>query len=104
MRKYSIHSLPVTNGGHIFSALVPGQHIHQGGLSILKPLECPHPDYHAHKDQEVFVALQGRALLTVNGESQQMEAGDVVVIDPGEDHQLVADRHDPLVVMWFHAK
>jgi quercetin dioxygenase-like cupin family protein len=30
--------------------------------------------------------------------------GEIVIIEPGENHELVADENDPLVNLWLHAE
>ena len=30
--------------------------------------------------------------------------GDIVLIEPGEEHHLLADEEDPIVNLWLHAE
>ena len=44
---------------------------------------------HFHQDmQEVFVILSGEVEMHVAGECRVMQAGDTVIVDPGELHQM----------------
>lgn len=45
---------------------------------------------HYHEDmQEVFVLLQGNVRMDCAGEPITMQAGDTVIVDPGEPHQML---------------
>ncbi|SDD32143.1 Cupin domain-containing protein [Paenibacillus sp. UNCCL117] len=45
--------------------------------------------YHKHgQDEEVYVILEGRGLMTVNGETREVGAGDVILNKPGWSHGL----------------
>ncbi len=57
---------------------------------------------HRHGDMyEIFYFLQGKGVLTVNGQEQHMEAGDCVVIEPGEIHELYNGGSGELVLIYF---
>jgi mannose-6-phosphate isomerase-like protein (cupin superfamily) len=44
---------------------------------------------HFHQDmQEIFVILSGEVEMQVAGEHRVMQAGDTVIVDPGELHQM----------------
>lgn len=76
-----------------------------GGVHYFEPGEVSHEgEHHTHDEPEVFVALSGRAKLLIDGREHPFEAGDVVVIEPGEEHHIVADRDDPLVNLWLHIR
>ena len=89
-------------------------YLSQGGLSFKKPGEkthdigctcqsCNGKGRHAHEDDyEVFIILQGKGIIKINGVNHALVAGDVVVCDPGEDHHLIADENDPCVNLWLH--
>ena len=40
----------------------------------------------------------------VDGVEHPFEAGDIVVIEPGEEHHIVADEEDPIVNIWLHIR
>ncbi|NLF30767.1 MAG: cupin domain-containing protein [Planctomycetes bacterium] len=98
------------DGTHVLAAMLPGRCLTRGGLSFKAPGQRSHTsdgpggsDRHVHDDCEAFVILQGRAVMEVDGRSYNLAAGDVVIIEPGEDHHLLADSEDPCVNLWLHA-
>jgi len=55
-------------------------------LFVFDGQTCP---LHHHKDKhETFFILHGRALITVNGESREMQPGDVLPVPPGAVHSF----------------
>ncbi|MBD3320340.1 MAG: cupin domain-containing protein [Chitinivibrionales bacterium] len=111
MKKYRLTSLPDNREGHFLKGIIPGNHINGGGMGFKKPGQRTHSfdgpegrDWHVHDDEyEVFVILGGKAVLEVKGEKHPMVTGDVFVVEPGEDHHLVADAEDPCVNLFLHA-
>jgi mannose-6-phosphate isomerase-like protein (cupin superfamily) len=80
---------------------VPGERSHDVGCTCAA---CDGKGRHVHADDcEVFVILQGRGVVQIDGEAHALRAGDVVVCEPGEDHHLVADEDDPMVNIYLHA-
>lgn len=54
------------------------------------------PDnYHPESDQWLFV-VSGRGVVTVDGEDETVEAGDLLRIEAGERHAVENDGADPL--------
>ena len=115
MKRLRLTDLRSDGVGHILKNVIPGKYLSQGGLSFKKPGQrthdagctCPSCDghgrhVHAH-DCEVFILLQGKAQMEVDGTAHDMVTGDVIVCEPGEDHHLVADESDPCVNLWLHA-
>ena len=51
---------------------------------------------------EVFVFLEGKAVMEVNGKEYPVSAGDVMIAEPGEDHHVRADDKFPCVNLWLH--
>ncbi len=45
--------------------------------------------YHYHEFHEYYVVLRGRATLCVEGSDVPLEAGMVVMMQPGEKHRLI---------------
>jgi len=43
---------------------------------------------HAHEDDELFIAWQGRARIEVGGTSTILEAGDAIHVSPDQDHEI----------------
>ncbi len=112
MKKLRLTDL--TGAEHILAGWVPGRCLSRGGLSFKAPGRrthdtgclCPSCDglgRHVHDDSEVFILLQGKARMEIDGKTHSMVAGDVVICEPGEDHHLVSDEEDPCVNLWLHA-
>ncbi|MFQ6132349.1 MAG: cupin domain-containing protein [Armatimonadota bacterium] len=109
MKRFRLANLTETGGAHAFADLTEGKRITHGGLHVYEGAETPHTDYHVHDCEEVFVILQGRATLPMGpfddpDEVHQLETGDVVIIEPGEDHHLTGVAEDPPAVLWFEVR
>ena len=111
MKRYRLSNLADIREGHVFRDLLPGDYLCMGGMGFKKPGERTHTndgpggaDCHVHEDdREAFVILQGKAMMEVEGERHPLVAGDIVVIEPGEDHHLISDSEDPCINLWLHA-
>ena len=110
MKRMRITDLPDNASGHFLSGVVPGDYLCMGGLSFKPPGFRTHDhdgpggaDLHVHDGCEVFLILQGRAVMEVDGESHPLQTGDVMIIEPGEDHHLIADEQDPCINVWLEA-
>jgi len=103
MKRYRLSDLPDPGGGHVLAGLVPGRFLYNGGLGFKRPGQVMHPEFHTHEDAEVFIILQGRGELEINGTRHPVAAGDVLVVEPGENHHLVSSRNEPIVNVWLHA-
>lgn len=102
--RHRLAELPDVRVGHILTAIIPGEYINQGGLGFKSPGDRSHPGTHVHEDEaEVFIILQGRGTIEIDGESQPIETGDVLIVPPGTDHHLVSSEDDPLINVWLHA-
>lgn len=114
MKRYTLHDLPLDQQ-HILTGIIPGEHLSAGGIGFKAPNQrshdvgctCPNCDgrgRHVHDDDhEVFIILAGKATMQIDGTAHPLTAGDVIVCEPGEDHHLVADAHDPCVNLYLHA-
>ena len=107
MQRYTLAALapPGDTALHVAARLLPGARIASGGLSFHTPGMRTHGDQarHVHDDHEVFVIMQGRGWIEIEGRREAIAAGDVLVIEPGEDHHIVGDPAHPVVNLWFHA-
>lgn len=67
-------------------------------IASVRPGECTMP--HSHNEFETFLVLSGRGQMTIENESEEMEAGDVVFIPKDKNHRFanLSDR-DPLVFL-----
>jgi mannose-6-phosphate isomerase-like protein (cupin superfamily) len=103
MRKLNLDDLSRGADGPVLSAAVPGYVVERGGVSRYLAGQRTHPEgRHVHDVPEVFTILQGSGVIEIDGASSPFQAGDVLVVDPGEDHHLLSTGALPLVSMWLH--
>ena len=110
MKRYRLSELPDIRDGHFLKGILPGEFIREGTMGYKAPGFRTHTsdgpsgsDRHVHDDCEVFVILQGKAVMECEGKKYPLVTGDVFVVEPGEDHHLVADKYDPCINLWLHA-
>jgi mannose-6-phosphate isomerase-like protein (cupin superfamily) len=110
MKLLRLCDLDDVRDGHFLPEVIPGAYLNKGGLTFKAPGERTHTadgpggaDRHVHEDCEVFLILQGRAEMEIDGQRHPLSTGDVCVVEPGEDHHLIADQDDPCVSVWLHA-
>lgn len=76
--------------------------VRSGGVYVFKPGETAHPEpRHVHEVDEVFIFVQGRGVIPIDGVEYPVKAGDVVVVEKGEDHHTRSSVDDPLVAAWY---
>lgn len=110
MRKLRLRDLPDTASSHFLEGIIPGKYLCQGGMGFKKPGERTHTndgpggrDYHVHDDDyEVFVILQGKAIMEIDSVCYPLVTGDICVVEPGEDHHLISDPAEPCINLWLH--
>ncbi len=101
MKKHTVHELR-TGGTRLAPDLLGDAVITGGGVHVFAPGETAHPEpRHVHEVNEVLIMLQGTGVFPVDGKDYPVCAGDVVVVEAGEDHHLRSSADDPLVVAWF---
>jgi mannose-6-phosphate isomerase-like protein (cupin superfamily) len=75
--------LEAANGGYEVVHSSPGLEV---GVYVLV---APEPDrQQAHADDELYVVLQGRGVLTVEGEAIPVEEGKAAFVPAGADHRF----------------
>ena len=73
-----------------------------GGIYVFKPGEIAHPEpRHVHDVDEVFIIVQGKGVIPIDGIEYPIKTGDVVVVEVGEDHHTHSSEEDPLVTAWY---
>lgn len=73
-----------------------------GGVYVFKPGETAHPEpRHVHDVDEVFIFVQGTGVIPIDGVDYPVKAGDVVIVQAGEDHHTRSSVDDPLVAAWY---
>jgi len=92
--------------GHILKQVLAGSKLYKGGVSFHSPGHVSHDDERPHieTDQEAFVLLQGSGWIEIDGVRESASAGDVILIEPEEDHHLISSEDDPFVILWLHAE
>jgi quercetin dioxygenase-like cupin family protein len=102
MRKLRVADLDGT-ADSVLASVAPGYRVDGGGVAALRPGERSHPEgRHVHPTPEVFVILEGRGTVEINGGPSPVVAGDVLVVEPGEDHHLIGGPERPLLTTWLH--
>lgn len=108
MKRSRINQLADITEGHILNGLLPGPYIGNGGLVFEAPGARAHTndgpggiDYHVHDGYEAFIILQGKGAIEVDKIFHPLSAGDVIVIEPGEDHHVNSSQEDPIVIIWL---
>jgi mannose-6-phosphate isomerase-like protein (cupin superfamily) len=75
--------LAAGNGGYEVVHSSPGLEV---GVYVLV---APEPDHQsAHDDDELYVVLEGRGVLTIEGESMPVEEGTAAFVPAGADHRF----------------
>jgi quercetin dioxygenase-like cupin family protein len=78
------HALGIVYGPHEVSHAAEGRHVHE--------------DHY-----KVFIGLQGKGRLEIEGQHYPFTVGDVYLIESGESHHVIADEKDPIVLLWLGA-
>ena len=64
-------------------------------------LVAPEPDrQQPHEDDEVYVVLEGRGVLEIEGETVELEEGHAVFVPAGADHRFVGYEHLSVLVIF----
>lgn len=56
------------------------------GIASVRPNEATHP--HSHDEEETFFILSGRGEITIDGQSDQVERGDVIYLPRNSYHTI----------------
>ncbi len=90
------------NDTFLLPKLLGDRKISHGGVYVFEPGETAHPEArHVHETAEVFIFLQGRGVIPIDGVDYPVKTGDVVVVEAGEDHHTRSSEEDPLVAAWY---
>ena len=101
MKKMTIADLKPA-GSRLLPEYLGDSAITGGGIYVFKPGETAHPEAtHFHDVHEVFIFIQGSGVIPVDGVEHPVKTGDVVVVEPGEDHHTRSSVDDPLVAAWY---
>ncbi len=106
MRKLTFAQIPPGTGPLVPGVVDPPRPVAKGGFRRYDEPgfrthdgDDPHVHPHTH---ELFWIFQGSGTLEIDGHAADTFApGEVVVIEPGEDHHLVSTGPVPLVFTWM---
>jgi len=80
-----------------------GWHFAETDLPVqigVKSAETPFGGKHLHKTMvEYFLLLEGNLRLQVNDEILEMEQGDLILVEPGEAHQVLHGSPDARLLL-----
>ncbi|MBT3272046.1 MAG: cupin domain-containing protein [Spirochaetales bacterium] len=101
MKRLSILDLK-PDGNRLIPEALGSAGITGGGVYVFKPGETAHPEaQHVHDVDEVFIFIQGIGILPIDGTDYPVQAGDVVIVEAGEDHHTRSSEEHPLVAAWY---
>ena len=101
MKKFKITDLH-PDGSRLLPDLLGRAGVAGGGIYVFKPGEIAHPEaIHVHNVDEVFIFVQGKGVIPIDGVEYPIETGDVVIVEAGEDHHTRSSVDDPLVSAWY---
>jgi mannose-6-phosphate isomerase-like protein (cupin superfamily) len=87
--------LEAGNGGYEIVHASPGLEV---GVYVLV---APEPDrQQPHKDDEIYVVLEGTGVLQVEGEEVPVREGSAVFVEAGADHRFTAYEHLSVLVIF----
>lgn len=90
------------DGSRLLSDVLGDAKVTGGGVYVFKPGETAHPEsVHVHDVDEVFIFVQGTGVIPIDGVDYPVKAGDVVIVQAGEDHHTRGSVDDPLVAAWY---
>ena len=101
MKHLHLSSLRYTDS-RLLPDILGDRKITHGGVYVFKPGEIAHPEpRHVHDTEEVFIFIQGKGVIPIDGVEYPVKTGDVVIVDAGEDHHTRSSEDDPLVAAWY---
>ena len=79
---------------------INGDHFCQGYVIVYPGGTVP---VHSHTMVESYTVLQGRGEVTVNGECQPIQAGELVYMEPGNEHGIRNTGSEDMHLMFVYA-
>ncbi|HJQ03003.1 MAG TPA: cupin domain-containing protein [Jatrophihabitans sp.] len=76
----------------------------EGAWAVLEPGAVTTP--HTHHEHELFIATQGSATISADGDVRPFNAGDTAYLPPGESHQIVnvGDGEFRMYSVWWDSE
>ncbi|NUR27964.1 MAG: cupin domain-containing protein [Catenulispora sp.] len=103
MKQYTLADLTVGGEGPVLRGILPGHLAERGGITRYEYGTRSHPEgYHTHEFPEVFVIFQGSGFIEIDGARTEFAAGDVFLVEAGEDHHVNSAGTVPLLSAWLH--
>jgi mannose-6-phosphate isomerase-like protein (cupin superfamily) len=103
MKQFTVADFVAGGEGPILSQVIPGYLMQRGGITRYEFGARSHPEgYHTHEFPEVFVIFQGSGFIEIDGVPTPFRAGDVFLVEPGEDHHVNSRGEVPLLSAWMH--
>lgn len=101
MKRLTVSDIKYT-GSRLLPDYLGDKKISHGGVYVFKPGETAHPEArHVHDTDEVFIFIQGRGVIPIDGVDYPVQTGDIVIVEAGEDHHTRSSVDDPLVAAWY---
>lgn len=106
MKKFSIYGLRRVKESSLLPSLsLEGYRIVRGGVHVYRPGEISHKgEKHVHEQPEIFIGLDGEAIMMVNGKKYPFRGGEIILIEPGEEHHVIASKNNPITLAWLDVK
>ena len=90
------------NDSYLLPEVLGDAKITGGGVYVFEPGETAHPEaVHVHDVDEVFIFVQGKGVLPIDGVDHPVKTGDVIIVEAGEDHHTRGSVDDQLVAAWY---
>lgn len=103
MKQFTIADLVAGDEGPILAGILPDHRMERGGITRYEFGTRSHPEgHHTHPHPEIFVIFQGSGFIEIDGEPTPFRAGDVFLVEPGEDHHVNSRGDIPLMSAWMH--
>lgn len=84
--------------------VVAGTDRSQAATMVLDPGESTGGPNNHHEDSDQWLYVQsGAGVAVVDGEERELGAGELVLIEPGENHEIRNDGDEPLVTVNVYA-
>lgn len=101
MKKLSLKEIR-PNGSLFMPDILGKAKIVEGAIHFFKPGETAHTEaVHKHDVDEIFIFLQGKGVIPIDGVDYPVVAGDVFLVEAGEDHHTRSSVEEPLVAAWY---
>jgi mannose-6-phosphate isomerase-like protein (cupin superfamily) len=106
MKRLTVDDLPDGGTPATLAAIAAGWGpVERGGISRYDGAghRTHNEGRHTHTVPEIFTIVRGSGTIELDGApAGRFRAGDILIMEPGEDHHLISDGTVPLVFTWMH--